>query len=70
MNIPASKHAASKPRKRGLLVDDMMSAAEFLRDVDLKGCEVFGFTGGQFSLMELLVALLDRVGHADLDLST
>lgn len=36
----------------------------------LKDIELFGFTGGQFSLMELLVALLERTGPADVSIST
>jgi hypothetical protein len=36
---------------------------------DLNTVELFGFTMGQFSLMELLLASLDRTGPADVDVS-
>ena len=34
------------------------------------GCEIFGFTKGQFSLMDVIIALLHQTGPAHIDLST
>lgn len=34
------------------------------------GCEIFGFTKGQFSLMDLVVSLLKQTGPASVDIST
>src|SRR3990167_3460503 len=62
-------HQAS-PRKRQIRADDMSSATEMLANVELKGCEIVGFTGGQFSLFSLLAAILDKTGPADVDIAT
>jgi len=34
------------------------------------GCQIFGFTKGQFSLMDLLIAIVQQVGPCRMDLST
>jgi hypothetical protein len=34
------------------------------------GCEIFGFNKGQFSLMDVIVAILDQTGPASVDIST
>lgn len=34
------------------------------------GCEIFGFTKGQFSLMDIIIAILEQTGPADVDIST
>lgn len=34
------------------------------------GCEIFGFTKGQFSLMDLIIAILEQAGPAQVDIST
>ena len=34
------------------------------------GCEIFGFTKGQFSLMDLITAILSQTGPASVDIST
>lgn len=34
------------------------------------GCEIFGFTKGQFSMMDLIIAILEQTGPATVDLST
>lgn len=34
------------------------------------GCEIFGFNKGQFSLMDVIVAILDQTGPARVDIST
>jgi hypothetical protein len=34
------------------------------------GCEIFGFTKGQFSLMDLIIAILEQTGPASVDIST
>lgn len=56
-------------RKTTITVDGLNAAEEMLSRVDLATEEVFGFTKGQFSLMELLVALLGITGPADVAIS-
>jgi len=34
------------------------------------GCEIFGFTKGQFSLMDVVTAILAQIGPASIDIST
>jgi hypothetical protein len=34
------------------------------------GCQIFGFTKGQFSLMDLLIELVGQIGRCKIDLST
>jgi hypothetical protein len=34
------------------------------------GCQIFGFTKGQFSLMDLLIAIVSQTGPCEMDLST
>lgn len=34
------------------------------------GCEIFGFTKGQFSLMDVVTAILSQIGPAHVDIST
>lgn len=34
------------------------------------GCEIFGFTKGQFSLMDVVTAILSQIGAASVDIST
>lgn len=46
------------------------SAAEAVADLERDGMELFGLTRGQFSLADLLVAILDKTGPASLSIST
>lgn len=45
------------------------SAAAALGTIE-PGCEIFGFTKGQFSLIHLLDAIVDQVGDADVVIAT
>jgi len=56
-------------RKR-LEVLRQQSAAEAVADLERDGMELFGLTRGQFSLADLLVAILDKTGPASLSIST
>ena len=64
-----SLHSAAK-RKRYIKADDLSAASEMLAGVDLRGCELVGFTGGQFSLFSLLAAILEKTGPAAVDITT
>jgi hypothetical protein len=44
-------------------------AAEAIGDIDT-GCEIFGLTGGQFSLVDLITYCLEKTGPADVIIST
>lgn len=46
------------------------SAAEAVATLERDGMELFGLTRGQFSLADLLVAILDKTGPAALSIST
>lgn len=46
------------------------SAAEAVVELERDGMELFGLTRGQFSLADLLVAILDKTGPASLSIST
>jgi len=46
------------------------SAAEAIAGLERDGCELVGLTRGQFSLSDLLVAVLDKTGPAALSIST
>jgi hypothetical protein len=45
-------------------------AAEAIAGLERDGCELVGLTRGQFSLSDLLVAVLDKTGPAALSIST
>lgn len=46
------------------------SATEAVAELERDGMELFGLTRGQFSLADLLVAILDKTGPASLSIST
>lgn len=46
------------------------TAAEAVAGLELDGREIFGLTKGQFSLIDLIEAVLDRTGPAALSIST
>jgi hypothetical protein len=46
------------------------TATEAVAGLDLDGREIFGLTKGQFSLIDLIEAVLDRTGPAALSIST
>ena len=57
------------PRKRQIRLSADMGAAEAIGKLS-PGCEIFGLTKGQFSLQDILAAILDQTGPADVDLAT
>lgn len=62
-------HKAKAPRKRAIRECFGGDARIAIGDIS-PGCEIFGFNKGQFSLMDVIVALLDQTGPATIDLST
>lgn len=55
------------------LIEDQrraQSAADAVATLERDGCELVGLTRGQFSLTDLLVAVLDKTGPAELGIST
>jgi hypothetical protein len=46
------------------------SAAEVVAGLDLDGREIFSLTRGQFSLVDIIQAIIDRTGPANLEIST
>lgn len=62
--------SSKKPRARKIEANRYDAAEQMLAKRDLKGIELFGFTQGQFSLMELVQAVLARTGPADVAIST
>lgn len=46
------------------------TAAEAMADLNLDGREIFGLTKGQFSLTDMIEAILERTGPAELHVST
>jgi hypothetical protein len=46
------------------------SAAEAIASLERDGCELFGLTRGQFSLTDMIEAVLDKTGPAELSIST
>ncbi len=65
MVIPVYKRS---PRSRKRVYDGESDAATAIGKLE-KGIELFGLTKGQFSLMELVVAVLNQTGKADVDIS-
>ena len=59
----------SPPRNREIRECFSQSARAAIGDIE-PGCEIFGFTKGQFSLMDVIVALLEQTGPASVTLST
>jgi len=55
------------------LIEDQrraQSAAEAIAQLERDGCELIGLTRGQFSLSDLIEAILDKTGPASLSIST
>jgi hypothetical protein len=55
------------------LIEDQrraQSAAEAIAQLERDGCELVGLTRGQFSLSDMLTAVLDKTGPAALSIST
>jgi hypothetical protein len=46
------------------------SAAEIVKSLERDGMELFGLTRGQFSLSDLIEAILDKIGPARMEIST
>lgn len=61
--------SAGSRRNRQKVIDGFNCAAEMLRGFEMSGCEIFGFTMGQFSLMELIQAVIERIGKCDMGVS-
>jgi len=57
-------------RNRQVSMIRKASAAEAIAGLELGGVDVYGLTSGQFSLLELIEAVLDVTGPAELVLST
>ena len=57
-------------KRARLEVMRQQSAAEAVADLARDGMELFGLTRGQFSLADLLVAILEKTGAAALSIST
>ena len=56
-------------QRRLMLLWRKQSAVDALTDLDHEH-EIFGFTKGQFSLLDLMKAVLTKTGPADVSLST
>jgi hypothetical protein len=66
----ATQHPRPISEKRRLmLLWRRQNAVEAVKDLDHE-YEIFGFTKGQFSLLDLMKAVLQRTGPADVSLST
>jgi hypothetical protein len=59
-------HRSKRKTRR---IADAMASADALLPEDIKGLDIFCFTAGQWSLMEMLCALLNRMGSAHLTAS-
>ncbi|MCT0247668.1 hypothetical protein [Synechococcus sp. CS-205] len=46
------------------------SAVEIVKNLERDGMELFGLTRGQFSLSDLIEAVLDKIGPAEMEIST
>lgn len=57
------------PQRKMQMLWRRESAADALEGFE-KGIEIFGFTKGQFSLMDLLKAIIGRIGQVQFSLST
>jgi len=66
----AAQHRKPISKQRQLmLLWRRQSAVEAVKDLDHEH-EIFGFTKGQFSLLDLMKAILQKTGPADVSLST
>jgi hypothetical protein len=62
-----------RPIPANRLIEDQRRAAcaaDAVAALERDGCELVGLTRGQFSLTDLLMAVLDKTGPADLSIST
>lgn len=57
-------------KRRVMIKDATMCTAELAANSLGKGCSVFGFTLGQWSISDLIAELLKRTGPADVTIST
>lgn len=58
------------PKREIMDLRKAQCAAEAVADLDRDGMELFGLTKGQFSLTDMIVAILEKTGPADLSIST
>jgi hypothetical protein len=58
------------PKREILDLRRIQSAAEAVSGLERDGMELFGLTKGQFSLTDMIEAILDKTGPADLSIST
>lgn len=63
---------AKRPIPKREIMDQRKAqcAAEAVADLERDGMELFGLTKGQFSLTDMIVAILEKTGPADLSIST
>lgn len=65
------RSAVKRPIKRQSAHDYRReSAVEIVKELERDGMELFGFTRGQFSLSDLIEALLEKIGPARMEIST
>ncbi len=60
------RHRAKRKTRR---VADAMKSAAALLPKDIKGIDLFAFTAGQWSLMEMICALIAKTGPVDVTMS-
>ena len=58
------------PKREILDLRRIQCATEAVADLERDGMELFGLTKGQFSLTDMIEAILDKTGPADLSIST
>lgn len=58
------------PKREIMDLRKAQCAAEAVADLERDGMELFGLTKGQFSLTDMIVAILEKTGQADLSIST
>jgi hypothetical protein len=58
------------PKREILDLRRIQSATEAVSGLERDGMELFGLTKGQFSLTDMIEAILDKTGPADLSIST
>ena len=58
------------PKREIMDLRRIQSAAEAVAELERDGMELFGLTKGQFSLTDMIEAILEKTGPADLSIST
>lgn len=58
------------PKREIMDLRKAQCAAEAVADLERDGMELFGLTKGQFSLTDMIVAILEKTGPANLSIST